>query len=251
MVIPSGERRNGGLMWIDNAGIFAWCYTDFLGDGDGKDNRKIWARLPFPLSNGVPSSTWAYAQGLGIWVWSQVATFEDQPHCSPGTSTILFGRGIPVTNEPVYITSMVVCSITAHPGINLVLLVTLVMLMLVLLGLTVFLMKMMRGWVSPFARRLAFIGAPLLGALLVLLFVVDTELMIRRNKGLVKEGKSQWTFGQTLAMLMVVLPLVEVTKQGFSWYRGDHNEKEASFANLEIKLSGEVLDALESSTLNV
>jgi hypothetical protein len=52
-------------------------------------------------------------------------------------------------------------------------------------------------------------------------------------------------------MLMVVLPLVEVTKQGFSWYQGDHNEKEASFANLEIKLSGEVLDALEPSPLNV
>ena len=110
----------------------------------------------------------------------------------------------------------------------------------------------MRGW-NPysFVRRLAFVGAPLFGALLVLLFVVDTELMIRRNKGLVKEGESQWTFGQTLAMLVVVLPLVEVTKQGFSWFRGDHNEKEASFANLEIKLSGEVLDASEPSPLNV
>jgi len=150
---------------------------------------------------------------------------------------------------------MVVYSITTLPRINLVLLVALLTLMFifvfVLLSLTVLLKQTFGAWnLRSFARRLAFIGAPLLGALLVLLFVVDAELMIRSNEGLVKKGGSQWTFGQTLAMLMVVLPLVEVTKQGFGWYRGDHEEKEASSDNLEIKLSGEVLDALEPSPLN-
>jgi hypothetical protein len=242
------------LSWINNAGMLAWCYMDFLGDENGKDNRKVWTRLPFPFSNGSSSSTCVYAHlsaiaGLGIWICSQVATFEDQPHCSPGTSTNFFDRDIPVTIEPVYIASMVVYSITALPGINLVLLVTLFMLML--LGLAVFLVKMMRGWDSSFTRRLAFIGGPLLCALLDLLFVINTELMIRRNKGLVKEGESRWTFSQTLAMLMVVLPLVEVTKQGISRYRGDPEDKVASSANQEIKLAGNNLDASEPSPLTV
>ena len=246
------------LSWINNAGVVAWSYIDFLDDEDGKENRKIWARLPIPFSNGLPS-TLACAHlsamaGLGIWVWAKVATFGDQPECTPETWTILFGHDIPVTNKPLYIASMVVYCIIALPGINLVLLVTLLMLMLVLvyvlLSLTVFLKKMVRGWnPSSFARRLAFIGAPLLGVFIVLLFIVDTELMIRRNKGLVKEGESHWTFGQSLAMLMVVLPLFEVTKQGFSWYRGDHEK--AFSANRDLKPAGEILDASEPSRLTV
>jgi len=105
---------------------------------------------------------------------------------------------------------MVVYSITTLPRINLVLLVALLTLMFifvfVLLSLTVLLKQTFGAWnLRSFARRLAFIGAPLPGALLVLLFVVDAELMIRSNEGLVKKGGSQWTFGQTFAMLMVVL----------------------------------------------
>jgi hypothetical protein len=246
------------LSWINSAGAVAWSYIDFLDGGDGKENRKIWARLPFPFSNGLPS-TLACAHlsamaGLGIWVWSKVATFGDQPECTPETLMILFGHDIPVTNKPLYIALIVVYSITAIPGINLILLVTLVILVLtlVLLVLTVLLMKIVRGWhPSSFARRLGYIGGPLLGALLDLLFVINTELMIRSNKGLVKEAESQWTFGQTLAMLMVVLPLVEVTKQVISWYRGDPEDKVTSSADQEIKPLGKNLDVSEPSPLTV
>jgi len=120
----------------------------------------------------------------------------------------------------------------------------------VLLSLTVLLKKTFGP--RSFARRPAFIGAPLLGALLVLLFVVDAELMIRSNKGLVKEGSHSGHSDKLLPMLIVVLPLVvEVTKQGFGWYRGDREEKEASSDNLEINPSGGILDALEPSPLNV
>jgi hypothetical protein len=51
-------------------------------------------------------------------------------------------------------------------------------------------------------------------ALVVIFFVVDTKLMIRRSVNLVKDGESLWTFGQVLAMIMVVSPLIEVVKQG-------------------------------------
>jgi hypothetical protein len=242
------------LSGINNAGAVAWSRIDCLDDESGKDleNIKVWARYQFQFQ--MVCAHLSPMAGLGIWLSSKVTIFGGQPHCAPETLTILFGHDIPATNKTM--SPQWLCTPSSHfrgIGINLVLLITLLTLMFifvfVLLSLTVLLKKTFRP--RSFARRLAFIGAPLLGALLVLLFVVDAELMIRSNKGLVKEGQSQWTFGQTLAMLMVVLPLVEVTKQGFGWYRGDHEEKEASSDNLEIKLSGGILDALEPSPLNV
>jgi hypothetical protein len=54
--------------------------------------------------------------------------------------------------------------------------------------------------------------------LLELPFIVDMELMISRSSSLVKEGESQWTFGQTFAMLMVVVPVIETVKGVYkSW----------------------------------
>ena len=44
------------------------------------------------------------------------------------------------------------------------------------------------------------------------LFVIDTELMIRRSRPLVQPGESQWTFGQTLAVIVTIIPLLEARK---------------------------------------
>jgi hypothetical protein len=38
------------LSWINNSGAVTWSYID---DESGKENRKIWARLPVPVSNGL------------------------------------------------------------------------------------------------------------------------------------------------------------------------------------------------------
>ena len=41
------------LSWINNSGAVTWSYIDCLDDESGKENRKIWARLPVPVSNGL------------------------------------------------------------------------------------------------------------------------------------------------------------------------------------------------------
>ena len=51
-------------------------------------------------------------------------------------------------------------------------------------------------------------------------FIANTELMIHNSVALVKLGESQWTFGQTLAMLMLVLPLLGLVKQAIEWNSG-------------------------------
>jgi hypothetical protein len=43
-----------------------------------------------------------------------------------------------------------------------------------------------------------------------ILFIVDTELSIARNESLQDRQDGLWTFGQTLALLLLVLPLRDV-----------------------------------------
>jgi len=55
-------------------------------------------------------------------------------------------------------------------------------------------------------------------AFLEVLFIVDTELMISRNAGFVKPGESEWSFGQTLAMVITVLPFIDTAQAAYkSW----------------------------------
>ena len=51
-------------------------------------------------------------------------------------------------------------------------------------------------------------------------FIANTELMIHNSVALVKLGESQWAFSQTLAMLMLVLPLLGLVKQAIEWNSG-------------------------------
>ena len=44
------------------------------------------------------------------------------------------------------------------------------------------------------------------------LFAIDNELMIRRSRPLVQPGESQWTFGQTLAVILTIIPILEARK---------------------------------------
>ena len=48
----------------------------------------------------------------------------------------------------------------------------------------------------------------------MVLLIADTELMVDRSRkrGLVQEGEDEWTFGQTLAMVLLFLPLWEALK---------------------------------------
>jgi hypothetical protein len=57
-----------------------------------------------------------------------------------------------------------------------------------------------------------------------ILFIADTELMIKRSSGLVKKGEGEWTFGQTLAMFMTILPLIETVKGLWGSYEERKNQ---------------------------
>ncbi|KDQ13357.1 hypothetical protein BOTBODRAFT_631418 [Botryobasidium botryosum FD-172 SS1] len=78
-------------------------------------------------------------------------------------------------------------------------------------------------WIGRVYRSLT---APLLIILVFgVFFVVDTELMIRRNAGLVMAGESQWTFGHSLVMLLVAGPLIDLYGMGQRGSKGEGRRK--------------------------
>jgi hypothetical protein len=46
----------------------------------------------------------------------------------------------------------------------------------------------------------------------MIILIANTEQMIHRSSNLVKSGEGDWTFGQTLALLLLFLPLWEVLR---------------------------------------
>ena len=69
----------------------------------------------------------------------------------------------------------------------------------------------------PNDARLGLFYLPLV-LFLDIFFAVNTELMIRRSRPLVQPGESQWTFGQTLAVIVTIIPLLEARKC-IKWWR--------------------------------
>lgn len=180
--------------------------------------------------------------GLGIWVWKGTDTFGDQPGCTPFTFITLFFHDVPVNHRNLRHTSIIIYSIAAVPGFNIyvficlvlgglaVLLVSLVPALLLVILAIIFLILLLRfcglkEQISKSVNRnsrqtheeiavktLQFMAIPMVIALLQTYFVVCTELMIKRSKKIVAAGESQWTFGQTLAVLLTIMPLIEVYK---------------------------------------
>lgn len=60
-------------------------------------------------------------------------------------------------------------------------------------------------WYNPFLVPTV-AGLVLLFAINII-FIVDTEVTLRQNRFLLEAGEGDWSFGQTLALLLLVLPL--------------------------------------------
>jgi len=154
---------------------------------------------------------------LGIWVWAKVSTFGDQPECTPATFLTIFGHDIAVTSASLRKGSIALYSIVTLPFLNLLIILLVSIIMVTLLSLAYY---YIHGSFEPWESfdRFILVAGGLTIALLEVIFIVDTELMISRSSILVKPGESAWTFGQTLAMVMVAMPLLDTVRAGFkSW----------------------------------
>jgi hypothetical protein len=159
---------------------------------------------------------------LGVWLWMDPGHFGDSSSCSPGSVSI-FTHGVPVASRSLRILSLIVYFTALTPGFNLILPVCLIF--------TPYFLYLFWGWnssISDIAKQethtldlnvtkrldaakgfaVSCVGMGLMTLFVInILFIVDTELSIAHNEGLQQDQNGIWTFGQTLALMLLVLPL--------------------------------------------
>ena len=189
--------------------------------------------------------------GFGIWLWQDIDTFGDSSDCTPYIFTVIFGHNVSAINKSLRKVSLALYWITAIPVVNL-LVVAIILIIgsavvltgeaIIIIALALLLSPLYllhrylkrhptnlntnnddavatnskresSGWSGepPKDARLGLFYLPFI-LFLDVLFVIDTELMIRRSRPLVQPGESQWTFGQTLAVIVTIIPLLEARK---------------------------------------
>ena len=188
---------------------------------------------------------------FGIWLWQDINTFGDSSECTPYIFTVIFGHNVSAINKSLRKVSLALYWITAIPLVNLlvggivvmngsavVLMGEVIIIIALVLLLSPFyllhrylkrrptnsntnnddaveaILKRKSSRRSRYPPKDAKFGLFYLPLILFLdvLFAIDTELMIRRSRPLVQPGESQWTFGQTLAVIVTIIPLLEARK---------------------------------------
>jgi len=151
--------------------------------------------------------------------WLKVSGGNDQANClSFIRLAVLPGVAMPINQNSVLVLMAILHVFALYLPFQAVFLIIFLLPTILLLTLPVYIFdkfRPLRGVKETWARRLYLSGA--LGCLIYQIFIiVSTELTIIENKSLVANGsdssESDWTFGQTLAVIMIVVPLVEVGK---------------------------------------
>jgi hypothetical protein len=143
---------------------------------------------------------------IGIWFWSSPARFGAvqrdpiSPDVLKCTSMSLLGNSINLSSSPLRVVSLAIYAFFVVPGLNL-----LVPAALFLALHIVYYHFRPRDNAKPSAVPV-YIGLIFLLAVNIV-FMADIETTIFHHK---LSGESQWTFGQTLAVLLLVLPLRDV-----------------------------------------
>jgi hypothetical protein len=149
---------------------------------------------------------------LGIWMWSNLVTFgtasNEANKCAVSSATLaVVFKKVPMGSKALQNFSLALYALFIIPGLNVV----------IPTALFLFLHFWCRWPFSPNADKATLGGKrsalPALVGLLFLLFIniifiVDIEATLARNKSLQREGdEARWGFGQTLAVLLLSFPL--------------------------------------------
>ncbi len=198
-----------------NTFVYAIIYR-YQGAGSLQYFKNRLRSLP-PRRKAVPlvigSFHLSFVAGLGLWFWIKIGRFGSDAQCQlqPPIFASILGRSIPMTDKILRRLSLALYGITAPPGVNVLIVAT------VIWGSIDLLLR----YLPPAAF---FLPGYLWVAILIsinVIIIVDTEVMIVQTRAstteqggktvpLLQAGESQWTFGQTLALFMLLLPLWDI-----------------------------------------
>jgi len=175
----------------------------------------------------------------GIWLSSGISDFGSSPECNPSVVWVVFGRSITATSPPLRAFILAVSCMAAFPVVNLLLFATVemciwaVIIAVVSILYTIFLAPCcgfgLFEWLfTPdlepppprFWQRFATpqedgpadgVLAAMLQMAPAIVIIVGTEQVITRNSRIIEPGEDEWTFGQILALLLLALPLWQMS----------------------------------------
>ena len=146
---------------------------------------------------------------LGIWVWAKIRVFGNSPQCTSAIRMTILFHNFRVLSAPLRITSLLIYMIVAIPGAHTLIFASLSAKCSYYLGQLTFKVPYHRfAFNVALKLKTWFLITVLIQGLICVLVIANTELMIHRNKWLVSIGESHWTFGQTLAMILVAYPMI-------------------------------------------
>ncbi|KAF5345108.1 hypothetical protein D9756_011471 [Leucocoprinus leucothites] len=240
------------LSWMNNTNLFIYFFlyayhTFELRDEEmkqGGDLRHFWAlRRKKAMRNPVliiGSAHLSLMSAVGIWLWAKPIAFGNSPPCSLSSSLFVVGQRASIGSQGLRGWSLLIYSLLLIPGLNLI----------APIGFFA-----APTWVLKSMLRFARAGLAVL-AIINAILLVDTEVAISRNQGLTAKGDGDWTFGQTLALLLLLIPIRDIGEallERRAKTAGERLKTAAETGNLgmarEAIKSGASRNAIESSVV--
>ncbi|KAG6844679.1 hypothetical protein H0H87_004719 [Tephrocybe sp. NHM501043] len=138
---------------------------------------------------------------IGVWLWSYPETFgHSDPQCSIHMPVIFFGGRVALTSNGLKYWSIIVYGVLLlMPGLNMILPSTLIVLPIRLIRRLKYETTRWRTItsVTPGFTVLIIIN---------IFFLANTEVAIRGNQSLLGETVNRWSFGQILALMLLLVP---------------------------------------------
>ncbi|KAF7346943.1 Multiple ankyrin repeats single kh domain [Mycena venus] len=192
---PKNERAPGDIERAGESGPAKAETEDETAQGE-----------PEPLLDfavGIGSLHLSLMGAVGVWLWANPLGFGSSPSCPPDATISVLSRTFPMASPGLRIISLMFYAAVLIPIVNLVLPTALV--------LTPYLLCPLGQWSDPKKRESVAVRCVALGLILLfainVIFIVDTELAISRNESRQAGQDKLWTLGQTLALLLLVLPI--------------------------------------------
>jgi len=193
-------------------------------------------KKPIWLMAALASAHLILLSAFGLWFWSTLPNFGINQECIPSIRFVFFTKSIPITSKVLRSRSKSIYIFSSLPAINIfiwlmiflwaltafsVVLLALIMLsspVIVVLGIVWVLIwgtrsSLQRPDYHPmsfwaFMPRFFFTLAIITAITVQALFISLTELTIAHNRHLLQSKEGDWTFGQTLALTLTLIPLL-------------------------------------------
>jgi len=209
------------LSWLNVLTIFMPVFVATL----SKQREANRQNQDFEISFEYPAFAFYFAVvgAYGIWLSYRLANFGSFPDCNSLTVWVLAGRSVPATTPGLRAFLLTISSMAAFPIVNfgLLLLATMVavglfwLVVISMVGLAQIVLRvdlvvfrlLLENGPEDLMFTISYFVTTITSTVII---ITSTEQLIAFNKPIVGPGENDWTFGQTLALLLLAPSLWQV-----------------------------------------